>query len=59
MFSTFHAMEFHESFWIFLKALIMLTVCFVIGDILLSIKYDITFAELDFFSEVYQISQLQ
>lgn len=51
-------MEFHESFWIFLKALIMLTVCFVIGDILLSIKYDITFAELDFFSEVYQVSQL-
>ena len=49
-------MEFHESLWIFLKALIMLTVCFVIGDILLSIKYDITFAELDFFSEVYQIS---
>ena len=52
-------MEFHESLWIFLKALIMLTVCFVIGDILLSIKYDITFAELDFFSEVYQISQLK
>ena len=51
-------MEFHESFWIFLKALIILTVCFVIGDILLSIKYDITCAELDFFSEVYQISQL-
>lgn len=49
----------HFGFFFFFSKALIITVCFVIEDILLSIKYDIAFVELDFFSEVYQISKFQ
>lgn len=47
------------NLFVLLQALIMLTTSFVIESVLLSIKYGITVAELDFLSELYQISKHQ